>query len=212
MYLDDTLGVRIPAPNLTRIAREYTVEEFERAVRQGVGRDGHGYFFMPSPMYANMSDTQLGQILAFLRRLPQAPDSYEGRSFGLFYRWDLYNGDAHHITDEMADVVRVPGVDASDSLSRGRYMAMTTCTQCHGPDLQGRDDWTLPPSLEVVQVYSLAEFRHLLKTGEPIGTRNARAMRIASQRRFINFTEQEIRDLYGYLTSDEFKEWLAIND
>jgi cytochrome c553 len=204
IFSDNLLGITIPAPNLTRLANDYSVGEFERSVRQGIKKDGTAVNFMPSPMYYNLNDKQLAQIIAFLRRLPDEDKRFADPSFGLLYRWSLLQGDERIIPDEVTKVPFIGGLDLSDPLSHGKYLAMTTCSQCHGAGLHGRADWGQPPSLVVTTVYSFDAFRHLLITGEAIGGRDVGAMRTASKKRFSNFTKEEIEHLYLYLTSDEF--------
>ncbi len=204
MFSDSLLGISLPAPNLTMLANNLSVAEFERSVRQGIKQDGTAVHFMPAPMYYNLSDTQLSQIIAFLRRLPDEDTELEEPSFGLSYRWSLLQGEERIIPDEVAKVPYIGHLDISEPLNHGRYLAMTTCSQCHGPRLHGRADWGQPPSLVVSTVYSFEDFKLLLTAGEAIGGRNVGAMRIASKKRFSNFTKEELEHLYLYLTSDEF--------
>lgn len=204
MFSDSLLGISLPAPNLTKLAHEFSIAEFERSVRQGIKQDGTAVHFMPAPMYYNLSDQQLSQIIAFLRRLPQEETELDERSFGLSYRWSLLQGDERVIPDEVVKVPYIGELDLSDPLSHGKYLAMTTCAQCHGATLNGRSDWGQPPSLEVTTVYSYADFRHLLTFGEAIGGRDVGAMRTASKKRFSNFTKDEMEHLYLYLTSDQY--------
>ena len=204
MFSDGQLGISLPAPNLTKLAREYSAAEFERAVRQGIKPDGTALFFMPAPMYYNLNNDQLAQIISFLRRLPEQNTKLEERSFGLSYRWRLLTEDVRIMPEEVQKVPYVGDISHVDPLDHGRYLAMTTCSQCHGANLNGRDDWTKPPSLIVTTVYTFEDFKRLLRTGEAIGGRDVGAMRVASKRRFANFNDEELFNLYLFLTSEDF--------
>ena len=75
IFFESRLGDRLVAPNLTRVVREYSPAELERAVRHGVRRDGSSLVVMPSSMFAGMSDRDLGKVIGYLRSLPPVPDS-----------------------------------------------------------------------------------------------------------------------------------------
>jgi hypothetical protein len=64
------------APNLRRRAREWTREDFARAVRHGLRPDGTSISWaMPTEMFAVMADNETAAIHAHLRRLPAASDA-----------------------------------------------------------------------------------------------------------------------------------------
>ena len=54
--------------------------------------------------------------------------------------------------------------DLSDQLVRGRYLVMTTCSECHGQDLMGRPI-AKAPGLMVVKGYDAAQFTRLMREG-----------------------------------------------
>ena len=80
----------------------------------------------------------------------------------------------------------------------GKYIAMTSCPECHGPELRGWPDDNVP-SLAIVAAYSLEDFTALLRTGEPIGGRELDLMAEVATKRFSHFTDSEIAALYVYL-------------
>jgi hypothetical protein len=80
----------------------------------------------------------------------------------------------------------------------GKYLVMTTCTECHGQSLQG-DAFLKAPSLIVTTGYSEAAFRHLMKTGIGLGDRKLGLMTEVSATRFASFTDQELEAVQTYL-------------
>jgi mono/diheme cytochrome c family protein len=92
--------------------------------------------------------------------------------------------------------------DAGAAHALGRYVVRGTCSECHGVGLEGdpnQDQDRPAPPLAVVAAYDRAQFRHLLRTGEPIGGRELRLMSGAARWRYSRLTEAELDAVYGYL-------------
>lgn len=72
-FNDPQLGY-VDAPNLTSgqggIASNYTDEDWIRAIRHGVKKDGTSVFIMPSNDFYYLSDYHLGTIIAYMKTLP----------------------------------------------------------------------------------------------------------------------------------------------
>jgi cytochrome c553 len=195
-------GTRVVAPDLHRIAAEYSDAELERAIRHGVRPDGTSVFgVMPSKMFYHLSDEDVGRIIAFLRsgepsgtELPESRYGPMLRGMMLVFRKDGFDSIAARSVDH--DAPRIPAGGA-DPAARGRYLAMTTCVECHGADLNGGLDGT--PSLVVVKAYNQPEFEHLLRTGEPRSGAELDLMAKVATGRFKNFTDQELADIYAFL-------------
>src|SRR5512133_2397244 len=62
VYFDAPGLLSIPSPNLTTgeggIGQVYTDKDWLRAIRHGIGKDGRGLFFMPSPAFQALSQFQ----------------------------------------------------------------------------------------------------------------------------------------------------------
>ncbi|HET8648208.1 MAG TPA: c-type cytochrome, partial [Vicinamibacteria bacterium] len=82
---------------------------------------------------------------------------------------------------------------------RGRYTASVTCSECHGVDFAGLPYFP-SPSLAVVNGYYREQFRRLLRTGEHLDGRSDGIMSNLARAAFTEFTDQEIDDLYVFLT------------
>ena len=64
-------GSVVRSSNLTQLVREYTPEQLEAAIRQGIRPDGKSVDAMPSASFAMLSDQHLGQILGFIAGYPE---------------------------------------------------------------------------------------------------------------------------------------------
>jgi mono/diheme cytochrome c family protein len=80
----------------------------------------------------------------------------------------------------------------------GRYLALTSCSECHGQDLNG-DSAFSTPSLTIVRRYPADTFATLLRTGVPLGGRKLELMADVALGRFAHFTDEEVAALYAYL-------------
>lgn len=197
------------APNLTKYVREHSDTDLERVIRQGIRPDGTSVIaIMPSGMFQYLSDRDLGSIVAFFRSLPESPSDPGPRSFGLQIRTFLmfltyYEGVEIRATDRIAaSDFSVPD-DRSNPAAFGRYLAMSICVECHGPDLFGADDGSMP-DLMVAGGYSEEEFRHLMATGESADGRDLGLMAGMGRRRFTHLHPEEADAIHAWLTSDEF--------
>ena len=135
----------IPAPNLTSgsggVGGWYTLEDWERAIRHGVGGDGRVLGGMPSDSYSHLSDDDLSAIIAYLQSLPAVDNELPGRSlsfigtilFGVFGYQDLPVAKIDHLAVGSAHPVE------SVSSEYGQYLVdIAGCRDCHGSDLVGR--------------------------------------------------------------------------
>ena len=152
---------------------------------------------MPSSMLYNLDDEDLGALIAYLRTLPiketaplpaasMRPLARVGLTLGQ-YKLEPRNID--HRAERPAN--------GPDAAGRGRYTAMSTCTECHGQRLEGGPD---TPGLSIVAGYTADEFARLIRTGVPRDGRKLDLMARTSQGRFINFSDGEVADLYAYLS------------
>lgn len=189
------------APNLTRAAAAYSDGELARAIRHGVRRDGTGLFVMPSNAFFHLSDADLRDLIAFLRRQPRT-EGYAGTTtIGPVGRIGIVTGRFKPMPALMDhSAPRVPPGDAGDPMARGRYLARVACAECHGDTLRGGLDGRAP-SLAIAAAYTDEAFRRLLRTGESLGKRDLYIMDDAARSRFTHLTDAEISALHTYLRS-----------
>jgi cytochrome c553 len=196
-------GTRVVAPDLARIANEYSAAELEGAIRHGVRPDGSGVIgVMPSEMFQHLSDADLGRLIAWLRTQPPREVELSPSRYGPVARLMLLDGRRRyggllaagfidHDTPRVAD-------SGDDPMIRGRYLALSVCTACHGAELRGNaEDGT--PDLAIVTAYWREDFHQLMRTGVPLGGRKLGLMAEVAVFRFAHFTDEEVDSIHGYL-------------
>jgi mono/diheme cytochrome c family protein len=196
---DEPMIGRVVAPNLTAAVRKYSDTELVGIIRHGVRPGGRSMMVMPAEAFVLLTDEDLGRIIAFLKSLPAIDGPGPSISMGPLGRLGLAIGQFKPVAELIA--VTVPPPDAtSEQAGRGRYLARTTCAQCHGTNLRGdsNPDFT-SPSLQVVAAYSPEAFTQLMRTGEALGGRKLANMSPWARQHLSYFTDSEINSLYNYL-------------
>lgn len=176
--VDDFALGRIYAPNLTAgeggIGAEFTDEDWVRAIRHGVNDEGKGILIMHSQDYYNLTDADLGAIIAYLKTVPPVDrGSPELRPGPVGRVLLVLNGDEFVAAERIDhDAPRPSPVTAGVTAEYGQYLASIACYTCHGENLSGRpfgepgapDAANLTPS-GVARFYELETFREVLRTG-----------------------------------------------
>ena len=96
----------------------------------------------------------------------------------------------------VADRIRQAPPATTDTNDLGRYLALTSCTECHGQDFRGKDP---APDLRVIAAYDQPTFIRFMRTGTAVGGRELGLMSRVARSRFSHFTDDEVAALYGYL-------------
>jgi len=197
-------GTTIVAPDLAMAAKTYSAAELERVIRHGIRPDGTSVLLpMPSEMFYNLSDEDVTAIIGFLQtqspREDPLPETYIGPLARLMLMRFKQDTDtilaAEWIDHDLARLDPSP----ANAESFGRYIATTSCTECHGRDLGGSSEGETPP-LTIVSAYSLEDFTTLLRTGVPLGGRELNLMKSVALDRFSHLTDSEIAALHRYLS------------
>lgn len=194
---------RAVAPNLAAYARKYDAATLEAAIRQGIGADGRALTSMPSFNFARLSDEDTAALIAFLRSAPVVEGELPDPKLGWSVRWTFAIGAETHMA-EWADRVPPLRVDAAaePQRARGEYLAMTMCNECHGLDVRGQTLFGPPtPDLAIVAAIEPGDFERLITTGIGLGGRELGLMGLVAPDRFPQLSEQEVADLYAYLSS-----------
>jgi mono/diheme cytochrome c family protein len=169
---------------------------------------------MPSAVFSTVTDAELAAVLAFVRSRPPGgaptPDEPPGLLSRLAVVLGAWGGAGGGSADPpgpaglrsspvlVAAARMRPPLDAGREHARGRHIARTVCTECHGSDLSG-DPTEGAPDLMVAAAYEPAAFRRLLRTGVPPGGRDLGIMSETAREDFRVFTDAEIEALHGYL-------------
>ena len=199
VMFDEPMIGRVVAPNLTAATRKYSDAELVGVIKNGVRPGGRSMMVMPAEVFVLLTDEDLGRIIAFLKSMPAVEGPGPSVSLGPVGRIGVAIGKFKTVAQLIAETVPPPDA-TSDEAARGRYLARTTCAQCHGTDLRGASnpDFT-SPSLQLVGAYSLEAFAQLMRDGVALGGRKLDTMSPWARNLLSHFTDAEIADLYSYL-------------
>ena len=199
---------RLIAPNLTRVATDYSDDELVRLIRKGVKRDGTSIVGMPTEALTHIADEDLAALISWLRSQPAVADVPVGDTYwgalgviGLALNKVPLGADAFHDPAPPAARVR------DGSVEEGRYLASVTCRACHALHETTDNGFGMvtPPLAEMAQAYSPEQFQKLLTTGTAIGDREVGLMSDVARSDLSAMTEAERAALHAYLLSDVAK-------
>jgi mono/diheme cytochrome c family protein len=188
------------APNLTRVIPTYSNEEIKRLLRYGVKKNGHSLYIMPAFMYHELKEESVSKIIAYLRTLKpvQNPGLPNESSFKFLGRLLLIRGKITPIADMIAPNTEGKYVHCDTTqVSFGQYLAMSTCTACHGIDLKGVEG--LGPNLIIAAAYKKEDFFKLIRTGVALGDRKLSLMSEVTKNYLCHLNDKEINSIYAYL-------------
>lgn len=213
---DDAWLGRLWAPNLTPgrggIA-ERSDADLVRAIRHGVRPDGRPVLMMPSQYFRQLSDADLGAILAHLRRLPPIDREVPARRLGPLSALAIASGRVPDlIPAELPESqpARIATPAPAESAAYGAYLVQAGgCRVCHRADLAGGPHPLSlpheppPPDLTGsgrVGRWSDADFVRALRSGiTPEGDRLDDAW--MPWRTLSRMSDLELRAIYLYLRS-----------
>jgi cytochrome c553 len=142
--MGDDAVARLVAPNLTSgrggIGGELATDDWVRAIRHGVRRDGRSLLVMPSYAYAHLSDRDLGAMVAYLAQLPPVDHELPATRVRPLGRALIAAGafDDEIAARKIPDRSALGDVDRGMTVEYGRYLAtISGCTVCHRTDLKG---------------------------------------------------------------------------
>lgn len=174
MINDPAIG-HVDSANLTAgnggIASTYTDEDWIRALRHGVGKDGKPLLIMPSSACWHFSDDDLGEIIAYIKTIPSVDHqtTVQLSPLGTIVlpkdSTVLHVNLIDHNTRPDQPVI---GVTAE----YGQYLVnVSGCRDCHGMNLSGKpsqNNRPATPNLTLggeLQVWSVDDFIHTIRTG-----------------------------------------------
>ncbi len=196
VFFDQPWLARLIAPNVSKAIRGYSDAELARLLRHGVRPNGRGVAVMPSSMFYHLDDEDLGALIGYLRTLPEKEgEQLPSNSMRLLARIGLAIGQYKVEPRITHDAPRAP--KGPDPASLGRYIAMSSCTECHGQRLQGSPQGA--PALSIVGGYTPSEFAKLMREGLPKDGKEREMMSPVARSRFSHFTDEEVNALYAYL-------------
>lgn len=202
VFQEDKEQGRIVAPNLTQRRTVYDDAGLAALLHEGKTHDGHFPWGMPILMFQHLSDREVRDITAWLRAIPAVdnPDLPAGKWSGALSK-SIADGTNPWLEDMKADPGNLPlAAPPTDPLALGRHLAMTSCPECHGRDLNGfeGDD---APSLIVAKAYTPENFARLMRTGITASGKESASglMTQMGRNRFPAMTDNEVKALKLYL-------------
>lgn len=149
-------------------------------------------------MFYNLSDEDLGTILALIRSQAPCEGTEAEVKPGILTRLELVPGKFPPYAQEIDHTAARLPKDTTDPVAFGRYLATTSCSECHGMDFQGDPNYAIP-SLTMASGYSDADFARLMRTGIALGNRELGLMSQVARSRFANFTDVEVKSVHAFL-------------
>ncbi|NMM80098.1 cytochrome C [Acidovorax sp. SRB_14] len=209
-FVQDGKGTHIAGPNITAagVVAQFRPEDWERAIRHGVTRDGRPLLVMPSEDYHRLTDIDLSALVSYVRSLPPQAGGQARVEFPkpvwVLYGLGLIPDAAGRIDHQLPPAQPVAaGVNAA----HGRYIA-NMCIGCHGAALSGGKipggppDW--PPAANLtpgagsamVRYPDAARFVAMLRSGQrPDGS----AIQVMPFESIGKLNDVDAQALYVYL-------------
>lgn len=121
------------------IGGNYTTEDFVRAIRHGIDKEGKPIFMPAVVSTAFLSDEDLGSIIAYVETLPPVDRETHGKKFTPLAKILLTVGLFGNLPVEtVSHDVTVSAPPRGVSVAYGKYMVDThDCRICHGAELNG---------------------------------------------------------------------------
>ncbi|MEJ2600168.1 MAG: c-type cytochrome [Anaerolineales bacterium] len=221
VFEDEPMIGTFYAPNLTSgrggEGAAYSDADYVRAIRHGVDPQGRGLMIMHSDVYHNISQQDLGAIIAYLKSVPpvdnELPEPKIYPLGNIMVALGMFDSEALPLIpaekiDHSASFVEMPAQGATAEY--GSYLvSITLCHMCHGPELTGG-----PPLEEGMMAapditprgelgltgWSEADFVQTLRTGvSPSG--HKLDPEIMPWKTYANLTDQELAAIYRYIQS-----------
>jgi mono/diheme cytochrome c family protein len=213
MFDSPALG-SVTALNLTRgtggNGKILTDADFVRAIRHGVAPNGRPLMIMPAQDFIELTDADLGAVIAYVKSLPPADNVLPESHMGPLARALLVAGKMPLFPAEHIDHTRPSPapINPSATAEYGGYLVRIGCAGCHGPTLAGgpiaAGDPSWPPAANLTssgstKSWSEADFKKLLRTGrrpDDTPVNGAMPWKLAGK-----MTDDEIHAVWTYLRS-----------
>lgn len=176
VFSDDPVFARLTSANLTSgkggIGSTYKDIDWVRTLRYGVNPKGKSVIFMPSEAYTHFNDTDLAQMIAYLKTLPPADMTITpAKSIGPIGRAVYLFGGFPLLPAELVptNVDRTP-IPEGPTAEYGKYLVDAgVCRGCHGDNLGGGKAGeavtpNITPSGEIGK-WTEADFVKVIRTG-----------------------------------------------
>ncbi len=178
VLIDDPGLGKIVTANLTRgkggIGREYTDEDWVKALRHGVSKANTPLLVMPSEETTRLTQHDLAAVIAYCKSVPPVDQELPVSKVKPLGRTLAYFGKLPLLAAEVIDHSQkaVTDIDKTVSADYGKYLSVS-CVGCHKTNFKGGDP-ILPGSPQVADLTSTGnvakwteeEFIQTLRTGK----------------------------------------------
>jgi mono/diheme cytochrome c family protein len=198
------LMARLSGPNLTRgkggIASTYSGADWLRALKHGLRRDGSPLLIMPAQFFAELPESDMAAVIAYLKTLPPVDRELPSISVGPMGRL-LVMSEAKLIPAQIVDHAK-PLMKAApvELVARGEHLAgIAGCRGCHNPDLTGGGG---PPpgganiTPAGIGTWTKEDFFRTLRTGR---TPDNRQLSESMPRTLGNMPDEDLDAIWAYL-------------
>lgn len=207
------------APNLTSsqggVGATYSDADYVRAIRYGVNREGRGLLIMHSDVFHNLSEQDLGAVIAYVKSVPpmdnEIPEPKIEPLGRILVALGVFDSEAlplipAEVIDHSAPFVEMPAQGAT--VEYGRYLtSITLCSMCHGSDLKGGPplEPESPPSPNITVFgapdgWSEEQFVSTIRTGITPNGKSLKA-EFMPWDLYANMTDEELGAIWRYLAS-----------
>ncbi|MEO7353765.1 MAG: cytochrome c [Gemmatimonadales bacterium] len=215
-FIDSPVFARLWARNLTPgkggAGATYSDADWVRSIRHGIRPDGKPLLFMPSQEFNQLSDHDLGALIAWLKTRAPVDTAYPASSVGPIGRMIFLTGKLPLVPAELINhtAPRPADLPIGETLAYGKYLA-GACVGCHGAGFSGGAIPGAPPEMlparnvtpdnvSGIGKWSLEDFRTVLRSGRlPDGVQlDTLSMPVASTK---HFTDLESAAMFAYFKS-----------
>lgn len=188
--------------NLTHAASRYDDEAFADVIRSGA-RSDRDLWEMPSHLFTQLAPADMAALIKFIRSKPPSGIDHPPPVFEEGARREMAAGTFKSSAAQVKEEGQQWPPVAPDQYALGRYIARSTCAECHGMTLIGgqpNPEATVRPDLSVVvTAYDDATFARLLRSGKAVGNREVGLMSKVARSRYQHLTDAEVQAVYDYL-------------
>jgi cytochrome c553 len=203
VFFDVPMVGRVIAPNLSRVAADYSDAELAVLLRAGVKRDRTSAVVMPADSYAWLADEDVIDLIAWLRSLKAVPDAVDKTTtWRPLARLGMLFGDFNFSADRVKPADPPVHAPTAPPTARGAYLEKTLCSHCHRLNVENfvRPGTIAPALAPAAQSYDAGQFRTLLRTGKGIGNRHLGLMKEVAVGATVFLDDADIAALHAFLS------------
>lgn len=212
---DPVIGV-LAGPNLTcgkgGHAKQLKNEDWVRAIRHGIGHDGHPLVLMPSTDYYEFGDDDLGAVISYIKSLPPVDNETPAIAVGPLARALILSGEIK-LSAELIDhdAERPLGPPPGPTREYGKVLS-GVCTGCHGFGFSGGKiagappEWpasrNITPDKETgIGNYEFEDFKRVMRTG--YRKNGEKLSEVMPYKFYKDMSDDDLKALWLYLRTVE---------